>query len=335
MNRTLKLLVGLLAVGAMLAGVAVAASSPSASTGSATSIKTTSAVLNGTINPNGASTVYRFEWGLTNAYGVSSSNKSAGSGTKSVAVARTATQLIPGTTYHYRIDALSKNGAAFGADRRFKTKGNPPPGASTGPVVQLSSSSATVAGVINPNHATTNWSVQYGLTTAYGFQTATQTVAAGSKPVLVAVQLQGLAQFTLFHYRLVARHGTSVIQAGSDQTFLTYPSPRFVPRLSAKTTPRRAVDPPFTYMTSGRLTGARQVPSTLGCTSSVKVQFFRGRRRVGSRTVPILPDCQYSSTITFRHSAHSRAAHLTVKVHYNGNGYLAPVDSRNGSISVG
>jgi hypothetical protein len=335
MNRTLKLLLGLLAVSATLAGVAVAASSPTASTGSATSIKTTSAVLNGTINPNGASTVYRFEWGLTSAYGVSSSLKTLSSGTKTVAVARTATGLIPGTTYHYRLDALSKNGAAVGADRTFKTKGNPPPGASTGPVVQISSSTATVAGVINPNHETTNWSVQYGLTTAYGFQTATQTVAAGSKPVLVAVQLQGLAQFTLFHYRVVARHGTSVIQAGADQTFLTYPSPRFKPRLSAKTAPRRAVDPPFTYTTTGRLSGVAQVPATLGCTSSVTVRFFRGHRQVGSRSVPVLPDCRYSSTITFRHSSHSRAAHLTVKAHFNGNGYLAPVDARNGSITVG
>ena len=113
MNRTLKLLLGLLAVSATLAGVAVAASSPSASTGSATSVKSTSAVLNGTINPNGAATVYRFEYGLTNAYGSTTSIKSAGSGTKSVAVARTVSGLIPGTTYHYRLDALSKNDYKF------------------------------------------------------------------------------------------------------------------------------------------------------------------------------------------------------------------------------
>src|SRR5690348_7618042 len=121
MNRTLKLLLGLLAVSATLAGVAIAASSPTASTGSATSIHTTSAVLNGTVNPNGATTVYRFEWGLTSGYGLSSSLKSAGSGTKNVNVARTASNLIPGTTYHYRLDALSKNGGGFGADRKFKT----------------------------------------------------------------------------------------------------------------------------------------------------------------------------------------------------------------------
>jgi hypothetical protein len=335
MNRTLKLLLGLLAVCATFAGVAAAASSPSASTGSATSVKTTSAVLNGTINPNGDTTAYRFEYGLTNAYGSSTSIKSVGTGTKTVSVARTVSGLIPGTTYHYRLDALNKNGGTLASDRKFKTKGNPPPGASTGPVVQISSNSATVAGVINPNHETTNWAVQYGLTTAYGFQTASRTVAAGSKPVLVAVQLQGLAQFTLFHYRLVARHGTSVLQSGADQTFLTYPSPRFVPRLSSSTAPSRAVAPPFTFTTTGRLTGARQVPPGQGCTSSVTVQFFRGHRRVSSHVVPILPDCRYSSTVTFHHSRGSGRVHLTVKVHYRGNGYLAPVDARNGSARIG
>jgi hypothetical protein len=335
MNRTLKLLIGVLAAGAALAGVAVAASSPSVATGSAKSIKTTSAVLHATVNPNGASTAYRFEWGLTTAYGLGDSGKSVGSGTKPVAVSRTASGLIPGTIYHYRVDALNKNGGALGSDRRFRTAGNPPPGASTGPVVQLSSNSATVTGVINPNHETTNWSVQYGLSTGYGFQTATQTVPAGSKPVIVAVQLQGLAQFTTFHYRVVARHGTSILQTGADQIFLTYPSPRFAPRLSARTRPGRATSAPFTFTTSGQLTGARQVPTAQGCTSSVAVRFFRGRRQVSSRVVPVLADCRYSASITFSHSKHSRPAHLTVKAHYEGSGYLAPVDARNGRVTVG
>jgi hypothetical protein len=304
------------------------------STGSATSIHSTSAVLNGTVNPNGASTMYRFEWGLTTAYGFTSSIRSAGSGTKTISVARSASGLIPGTTYHYRLDALSKNGAGVGADRKFKTTGNPPPGASTGPVVSLSSSSATVAGVINPNHETTTWAVQYGPTIPYASQTLSQTVPAGSKPVLVAAQIPGLSQFTLFHYRLVARHGTSILQAGADQTFLTYPSPRFVPRVSGRTVPTRAVAPPFTFTTSGRLTGAAQVPPAQGCTSSVVVRYFRGRREVGARVVPILPDCRFSASVTFNHHG-GRAAHVTVKVHYQGSGYLAPVDGRGGRITLG
>ena len=76
------------------------------------------------------------------------------------------------------------------------------------------------------------------------------------------------------------------------------------------------------------------MPSAQGCTSSVTVQFFRGRRRVSSHAVPILPDCRYSASVTFGHSGHRRV-HLTVKVHYTGNGYLAPVDARHGSVTIG
>ena len=127
MHRTIKLLIAVIGVIATVAGAAVAATTPGVSTGKATSIHDVSAVLNGTVNPNGTTSVYHFEWGLTTAYGVTSSLKSAGSGTKPVAVKTTAGGLIPGTVYHYRLSALSKSGgSALGTDRTFKTSGNPP-----------------------------------------------------------------------------------------------------------------------------------------------------------------------------------------------------------------
>src|SRR3981081_1218243 len=98
MNRKLKLVLAFLAMSAVLAGVADAASSPTVTTVSATSIKETSAVLPGNINPNGASTTYQFVWGLAkDAYGASSAVKSAGHGTTSKAASATATGLLPGT----------------------------------------------------------------------------------------------------------------------------------------------------------------------------------------------------------------------------------------------
>ena len=95
-------------------------------------------ICSGTINPNGNSTAYYFEWGLTTAYGVTSVEHSAGHGTKPVAVSTTASALIPGTVYHYRLVAANGSGSATGADRTFKTAGNPPPGVSTGPATQIS-----------------------------------------------------------------------------------------------------------------------------------------------------------------------------------------------------
>ncbi len=238
MNRKLKLLGALAIVSAALAGVAWGASSPTVATGSTSSIHTSSAVLHGTVNPDGAATTYQFEWGLTPAYGLASATKSA-SGTKNVAVKATASNLLPGTVYHYLLVARNRFGVTAGTDHRFKTAGNPPPTAATGPAGHVSTTSAMVSGVINPHGQTTTWVFQYGLTPSYGTQTFGGSVPAGSAPVIVAQTLTGLQSGTVFHYRIVAFHGSSVVATGTDQAFITEPSPRPVPRITYKTSPHR------------------------------------------------------------------------------------------------
>ncbi len=150
---------------AALSAVALAASSPAVTTHSASSVKQESAVLNGTINPNGSATTYFFQWGLDQNYGVNGATHSAGSGTKDVNVHETASGLIPGTTYHYRLVATNKFGTSTGTDHTFKTAGHPPPGVTTGPSTQIGQNSATVTGVINPNGQSTSWSFQWGVST--------------------------------------------------------------------------------------------------------------------------------------------------------------------------
>jgi len=140
MKRKLEMIVPTLLLSAVLvvgaAAAAVAASSPAVTTGTPSRVTDTSAVLHGTINPNGSATAYYFEWGLTTAYGVASHEHSAGHGTSPVSVSATAADLIPGTVYHYRLVAANGSGSATGADHTFKTAGNPPPGVSTGPAAQ-------------------------------------------------------------------------------------------------------------------------------------------------------------------------------------------------------
>ena len=119
MKRKLEVLVPALLLSAVLvvgvAAIAVAASSPAVTTGARSHVSDTSAVLNGTINPNGSATAYYFEWGLTTAYGVTSKEHSAGRGTKLVSVSTTASDLIPGTVYHYRLVAANGSGSASGS----------------------------------------------------------------------------------------------------------------------------------------------------------------------------------------------------------------------------
>jgi phosphodiesterase/alkaline phosphatase D-like protein len=330
--RRLKLFAAILvvvAIAAFAAGVALAASSPTVTTGAATKRTNTSVVLNGTVNPNGSTTGYVFDYGLTTGYGLASTSHSAGHGTKPVAVKSTISGLLPGTTYHYRITALNRSGAGSGTDRRFTTTGHPPAAAVTGPPSQVGKTTATPTGTINPEGQTTTWVVQYGLTSAYGFETFAQTLAAVATPVTVSTQLQGLAPGTLFHYQIVAFHGSSVISSGGDQTFLTEPNPRPHPRVRTRTTPARASHKPFAFTTSGTVRGPAFIPPTLACTGSASIKYFNGRRRVASTVAAIGPDCKFSAGVSFRHLINHQATALTVAIHYGGNGYLAPADRTN------
>jgi phosphodiesterase/alkaline phosphatase D-like protein len=325
MRRTLQVLVLSLAVWASLAGVALAATSPSASTGAATKIGQTDAVLNGTINPNGHATQYAFSYGPTTAYGAATSLRTVKAGTKTVAVNRTITGLTPGTTYHYRISASSAGGVGGGVDRTFTTAGHPPASVITGGAVSVGKTVATPTGVINPEGETTTWTIQYGLTAAYGFQNFAGTLPALTTPLTVSAQLNGLAPATLFHYRIVAYHGASVVSAGADATFFTEPARRPKPRMTTHTSPGRDRRSPYAFTTSGSLGGAGFIPAAQRCTGNVGVRFYNGRRQLAFVVAPVQPDCKFSVGASFR-KLHGRGpVKLKVTVDYRGNGYIAPV----------
>ena len=99
---------------------------PTVSTGSATQVASTSATLNGTANPNGASTNVLF------LYGTSSTSLSQhtlvqniGSGGTAVNVSASITGLNPSTTYYYQIYATNSAGPARGATSSFTTSAPP------------------------------------------------------------------------------------------------------------------------------------------------------------------------------------------------------------------
>ncbi len=338
MKRQLKLLTAFLATSAMLGGAALAASSPAISTGSTSSVTSSSAILHGSVNPNGASTTYQFQWGVTTGYGLSGTLTSAGRGVRSVAVHIIASGLLPGTVYHYRLVASSKVGLVAGADRTFTTLGYPPPAAATGPVSLIGTSFADVTAAINPNGEATTWAFQYGLTPSYGVQTFGGVVPAGSSPVVVAQQLVGLAPGTTFHYRIVAVHG-SVVQYGNDATFLTLPSPRPVPRVQASTTPHRDRKAPYVFTTAGVVIGPASIPQSISCWQNATIRFLLGKRQVAFSLVPIQPNCTFSTQTVFSHlpgrGNKHRLVHLRVLIHFRGNGYLAPSNARPETVVLG
>ena len=99
---------------------------PTVTTGSASTVTSTSVAVNGTVNPNGSTTTYYFEYGTTTSYGETTSSTSAGSGTSDVSANAIITGLAPETTYHYRIVATNSSGTSHGADETFVTSSSRP-----------------------------------------------------------------------------------------------------------------------------------------------------------------------------------------------------------------
>lgn len=200
----------------------VTAEPPAATTSAASSVTSTSAKLNGRVDPNGRPTSYLFEYGTSAAYGSKTPSASAGSGTSIIAVARTVSGLRAGTLYHFRIVATSDAGSSPGADQTFTTQA--PPTVATAPATAVGPTSATLGGSVDPNGRSTSVYVEYGTSTSYGSRTASRSAGSGTSAITVAIPVSGLRAGVVYHFRLVATNalGTS---RGADATFATLGAP--------------------------------------------------------------------------------------------------------------
>jgi hypothetical protein len=212
----------LLSSGAGLAGVLAA---PTAITGPVSAVGPTSATASGTVNPGGQSTTWYFEYGTSGSYGKRTPSKSAGGGTANAQVSAALTGLSAGTGYHYRLVATNAAGTARGRDGIFTTPTAPV--AVTGSARNVTVSSATLGGTVDPNGRATAWYFDYGTSTRYGSKTPVTNAGAGTTAGSVSAAVSSLTPGRLYHYRLVATSdaGTS---RGADRTFSTAGPPTVV-----------------------------------------------------------------------------------------------------------
>src|SRR5436190_17590030 len=118
-----------------------------------------------------------------------------------------------------------------------------PPPATPGPTVatsahtNLTPTSVTLNGTVNPKGSATTFEFQFGTTSSYGFSSGPVSAGSGTSNVPVTANLTGLTPDTTYHYRLVGRNsaGTSTT---ADRTFRTSPQPRAI-SLLAKPNPVR------------------------------------------------------------------------------------------------
>ncbi len=200
----------------------VTAEAPIATTSSASSVGSTTAKLNGKVDPNGRPTTYLFEYGPTTAYGAKSSSSSAGSGSSATSVSKTVNGLKAGTTYHFRLVATSDAGASTGGDQAFTTQSAPT--VITGQASAVGPTSATVGGSVNPNGASATWYVEYGTSTSYGSKTSSRSAGAGTAVQAVTDAVSKLTPGVTYHFRLVASNSLGTTR-GADATFQTTGAP--------------------------------------------------------------------------------------------------------------
>lgn len=194
---------------------------PSGLTQSPSGITSTSATLNGTVNPHDLSTTVTFEYGLTTSYGSTAvASPSPVTGNEMVNVSAQITGLMPATTYHYRIKTVNSLGTAYSEDMTFTTPAIPP-AATTADATDKTSTGATLNGIVNANNSSTTVTFEYGTTSTYGqTATATQSPVAGTSNTNVSAAITGLTAGTTYHFRVKAVNTAGTIY-GSDMTFTT------------------------------------------------------------------------------------------------------------------
>jgi len=197
--------------------VTVAAKPPTASTGAATAITSSSATLNGTVNPNGADTHAWFLWGTSSTLSGASqtSSQDLGSGTSQVAFTANLTGLSAGTKYYFQVVAQNSGSTTKGAINSFTTT-TVPPTASTGSASAITTSSATLAGTVNPNGIDTHFYFLYGTssTLSGANQTASYDLGSGTTASAVSVNLAGLNASTTYYYQMVAQNSAGTVKGG-------------------------------------------------------------------------------------------------------------------------
>jgi hypothetical protein len=231
---------------------------PTVSTGEASSITPSSATIAGTVNPGSSGhpsqddTTYLFQYGTDTLYGSQSPLEPGDAGEGESAVPETAnlTGLEHGATFHYRIAATNNASGApqtvYGEDKTFTTTSTPPilSGIS---VTELSSNSAAIAAMLDPQGLQTRYELQIGATPGQ-----LQQAAAGeaTEPVPLTLELAALSPGTIYYYTLIAsnENGTST----SEGSFTTPAGPPPTSPLGTPSSPPLLAIPAIRFPATGK-----------------------------------------------------------------------------------
>ena len=194
--------------------------SPVVVTGAASAITPRSARLVGSVDPQGAATVFHFEYGVSDNYGAVVPAVDGDVALELAQVDCDVSDLQPGTTYHFRLVATNAGGSSYGSDVALTTLPQPAPDVSTGAASDVGDTTAILTGTVNPEGSPTSCHFEFGPTVEYGSDAPEHDVGSASTLQQVARPVGGLAPDTTYHYRLIATSagGTGY---GDDNVFIT------------------------------------------------------------------------------------------------------------------
>ncbi len=196
-------------------GVVVAARDPGAPlviTNTAVAPSDDTAVVLGTVTPNGDFTNYWYEYGLSADLGGNTAKHTIGSGFTAIPATGYITGLSKNTTYHYRLTAENQYGTVSGSTYTFvTTEGTPAPagGIPTAKTLEASGileNEATLKGEITHNNIPAQYWFEYGKTANLGSITALSGAGDGSAKAQVSVGLADLDSATTYYFRLNAQN---------------------------------------------------------------------------------------------------------------------------------
>jgi hypothetical protein len=182
-------------------------SAPAVAAEAATGLGYHQATLNGSVNPEGPTARYYFEWGLSSPSEHKTSEASAGYGESTVHENSAITGLKPGTTYHFRVVASNWVGATTSGEQAFTTP-IPPPSVTNEAPSNIGDTSATLNGSVNPNGFSTIYQFQYWQagkpSEVTDLPTTPEAIGAGESSVKVTKNALNLEPFTEYKWRIVA-----------------------------------------------------------------------------------------------------------------------------------
>ncbi len=183
------------------------------------------AVVTGTVNPNGAMTSYWFEYGPRPGSTNRTNTQIIGSGYSGTPTPAYITGLDSNTKYYFRLIAENALGKVEGIQYAFQTTLATPPVGSA-PTTQsvaattVSRNSANLNGKVNPNGAQTSYWFEYGQSNSFGSVTAFQPIGNGTASQNISVSVSGLQPATKYYFRLNAQNQFGTVN-GSIINFTT------------------------------------------------------------------------------------------------------------------